>query len=239
MSRAVVFIPVGKGAGRLPGGALAPLAGRPLLEQTLAAAGEGATTDDVVVVAADPDVAELARAHGARVAAPLSASPAAGGEDGALWGGVLAAVAGAAPAPLVALLDPWLPLRAPGRLDAACRLLRDQDADSLMTVCPQPPSLWRASPGGLIPFYDPRLGPAAPPSTGPWLRETGSLYVCRREGVVRHGARLFGRIAAETVDWPEALRVEDEATLAAAAALLPLVRSAPGRPGVCAVAAAT
>jgi len=214
----VVVVPAAGGGDGVPGACLAELGGRPLLDHTLEAAAQAPGLARVAVATADTAVGARARAWGAAVLDPGAAA----GDDPASDDAFLAAIAhectGAGT--LLAVLDPWFPLRRAGRLAEACDRLRREEADSLMAVCASTPRLWRRSPGGLVPFHDPRHGAPRAGAPAAWLRETGALYLCRADGLTRHRQRLFGRIATLETHWTEALRADDATGLAACRALL-------------------
>lgn len=226
MQSVLAIIPVRRSRPGLPGGVLADLGGRPLLSYTLEAAAEAAAVERVVVAAADPEAAAYARGWGAEtVRLPGRFAEETAAAEDVLRHALELLPADARPE-LVALLSPQLPLRRAGRLDEACAVLRRDGADSLMSVCADSPYVWRPSPGGLIPFYDPQERGAQAGRLAPWLRESGSLYLSARDGLERHGRRLFGRIAVLETDWTEAVRADDAAGLAVCRALLGYVRVA-------------
>ena len=209
-------------AGAVP--ALAELAGRPLLWYALAAARES-PADRVVVATADAAAAAYATAEGAGVVTlPAALTPSAPAE--AVLAHALDALeteANYRPG-LVVLIAPQTPLRRRGRVREALAILRRDRADSLLSVSAEPPLLWRPSPGGLVPFYDPQARPPRRGAPASWLHENGSLYVSRCAGLRRAGTRLFGKISVLEMTPEESARADDPAGLAVCGALLTHVR---------------
>lgn len=225
MSRFVAIIPAGL---QVTGESdcLADLGGRPVLFYSLAAAREE-PVDRIVVVTARRQVASLAVAEGVeviRVPARL-AHPEVAWEKAAAHALNQLAATGYAPDNVV-LMAPELPLRRPGRVTAACALLGRESADSLFSCTRETPLFWRHSPGGLVPFYDPQHRPNCVRSATDqaWHRENGSLYVCRRDGLLRHGNRLFGKIALLEMDPEESVRASSGTGLTICCALLGQIR---------------
>ncbi len=223
MSSLIAIVPLERPGPDLPHGALADLGGRPLLAWTLASAAEAAALDDLVVAGADREALAWAREWGARAveAPPPAASP--GSAETALHALRLLGSRGSVPDTVV-LLSASLPLRRPGRVEAACLAFRRAGAESLLSVCEEAPCFWCPSPGGLIPLYDHQRGRARAAGE-PWLRENGSLYLAQSAGLLRHRQRLFGRIATLEMDWTESVRADDPAGLAVCRALLEHVRA--------------
>ncbi len=224
----LALVPVRGAAGPAeapPVSSLTALAGRPLLWYSLAAAREAPSVDRVAVVTADPAAAACAAGEGAEVIALPPALTAADAPAEAVVVHALDALAkkGYRPA-LVVLLAPQTPLRRAGRLEEALAIVARDRADSLLSVSAEPPLLWRPSPGGLVPFYDPRQRPPRHGATPDWLHENGSLYVSRAAGLRRAGSRLFGKISILQMGTDESARADDAAGLAVCGALLAHVR---------------
>lgn len=237
MSRFLALIPVRGRDGEEPGLALAELGGRRVLDHTLAAAREAPAVDRVVVATAHGGVAAHAACHGVPVVRLPDALTAAAVPAEAVMLHVLDELASAGEPPdYLVLLAPQAPLRRPGRVEAACAAIRAAGADSLLSVCPEPLLVWRASPGGLVPFYDPADRPPRHGGGPDWLRENGSIYISACAGFRRARNRLFGRLETLAMDRAESVRVDDPEGLAVCRALLSRVRpEAPADvPGDCA-----
>lgn len=207
--------------------ALADLGGRPILYHSVIAARE-AGLDLVVVSSTDEQVCACAARWGVAVLRQPERLAVRGvtAEEvvlHALDGPLLAA----ADPDYVVLLPPEMPLRRPGRVAAACAEVRRQGADCLFSCCRERPLLWKPSPGGLIPFYDPQrrqLGDASPAEPA-WHRENGSIYISGSAGLRRTRNRLFGKITTLEMDSEESLRAVGSAGLVACRAMLAHIRS--------------
>lgn len=117
---------------------LAPLAGRPLIAWTIAAALGSTKLGRVIVSTDDAEIAEVAREHGAEVPflrPPELAADASGALEVALhaldW---LEENTSDRPEYLL-LLQPTSPLRTTADIDAAIELARARSADAVLSVC--------------------------------------------------------------------------------------------------------
>ncbi|MFH1841741.1 MAG: hypothetical protein ABIF77_00905 [bacterium] len=210
---------------------LADLGGRPVLYHTLATARDAAL-DRIVVLSAEGEVLNMCNrweAESIRLPVQLVGSEVPV-EWVAAYGLNSLAAKGYVPQQVM-LLSPELPLRRPGRLEAAQAAFERESADSLFSCSCEMPHFWRQSPGGLIPFYDPRertirSGGVSEPE---WHRENGSIYLCRRGGLLRHGNRLFGKITMLEMDPEESLLAVGSAGLAVCRVLLDHVNPVAGQ----------
>ncbi|RZJ98539.1 MAG: acylneuraminate cytidylyltransferase family protein [Brevundimonas sp.] len=131
--RVLGLIPARAGSVRLPGKNMRPMAGRPMLGWTLAAAKAAVRLDHLAVTTDDADVAALARAEGFEVVnrptaladAQASVVDAIDHASTALGGGF----------DWVALLQPTSPLRLAQDIDGAVELALAQDA-TVVSVSP-------------------------------------------------------------------------------------------------------
>ena len=123
---------------------------------------------------------------------------------------------------LVLAVDPLLPLRRPGRLAAALRLAAAGQADSVFTCHRHAALLWRRSPMGLVPYFDPAERAAAPDHADElsWLREDGGFYLLDTACFRRDRSRHCGRMAPLETEPAEAIGAADAAGLAACRALI-------------------
>lgn len=117
---------------------LAPLAGRPLIAWTIAAALGSTKLGRVLVSTDDAEIAEVARQHGAEVPF-LRPSELAADESGALEValhalGWIEDNTNDRPEYLL-LLQPTSPLRIAADIDAAIELARTRSADAVLSVC--------------------------------------------------------------------------------------------------------
>jgi CMP-N-acetylneuraminic acid synthetase len=205
---------------------LVDVAGRPLLFYTLAAAAE-AGLDRIVVSTADPEIATRAREGGAEVLERPAelARPQVAAERVVLQCLETLALRRYKP-DYVVLLPPELPLRRPGRVASACAMVIREKADSLFSCCRETPFFWRRSPGGLVPFYDPRNREAqrVAPSAEGWHRENGSIYISRCAGFLSYGSRLFGKVAMLEMEPEESILAVGRGGIAVCRALIRQMR---------------
>lgn len=133
----LAIIPARGGSKGLPGKNILPLAGIPLIIHTIRAAQEAKTIGRIIISTDDEAIAEIARDAGAEVPfirpAHLSDDKASGVDV------CLHALAHANNSldyhpELIIFLQPTSPLRSSADIDAAVKLLRDSDANSVVSV---------------------------------------------------------------------------------------------------------
>jgi len=216
------LIPARGGSKALPRKNLAPLAGRPLIAHTIAAALEAAGLERVIVSTDDEEIARVARTHGAE--APFlrpaelaeDASPAVAVmrhavqwlEENQGWR-----------AGVVVYLQPTSPLRRAGHIDRAVELLWREEADSVVSVVEVPHSF---SPVSVMRLEDGLLRPYLG-ETGPLRRQdkprlyarNGPAVLAVKRDTVMQGEGPFGQLvlplvmdAAESVDIDSAFDLE-------------------------------
>lgn len=190
------IIPARGGSRRLPGKNLLPVAGKPLLVHTVEHALEAARVDRVVVSTDDPAIAGTARRAGAEVVdRPAELAGDDSPSEAALLHvlDVLEAREGYRPE-LVVFLQATAPVRTAADVDRAVDRLRDEGADSLLSVVESRRFLWRLEGGHPAPFnYDPRERPRTQ-DRRPEYHENGSIYVMKTAVLRETGNRLGGRI---------------------------------------------
>lgn len=229
----LAVVPARGGSKGVPRKNLRVLAGRSLVAWAVAAGREAQLVSDVVVSSDDPEIL----LEGARAGATPLVRPAELATDTASTDAVLVHAAAAAgwQHDLVVLLQPTVPVRAPGLVDLCIRRLLDARADSAFTGYPlhfvwrrDVPGRWRRngdpphvtgeptwvqcnSRGKRIPRQ------AFVPTDLRW-HEDGAIYVTRADLLRRLGARIGGRI--EVVPNRRTVDIDGEADLAVAEALL-------------------
>ena len=96
----------------------------------------------------------------------------------------------------VLLLQATSPLRLPGTIDRGISTFVGPDCDSVVSVVPEPPFLWKGdveNPRALYDYNDRRRRQDFR-AEEQVFRETGSLYLFSAAGLLRTGNRLHGRI---------------------------------------------
>lgn len=136
--RVLALIPARGGSKGLPGKNLRPLAGKPLVAWSIEQALAAPEIAKVVVSTDDPAIADVARRFGASV--PFLRPAELSGDEAPTAGAVLHALdwlsAHGEEFDAILLLEPTSPLRAPGDLGRAIRLLADgwDRADSVVSI---------------------------------------------------------------------------------------------------------
>lgn len=195
--RVLAIIPARGGSRGVPGKNIRDLAGRPLIAWSITHALQTRGITDTVVSTDCPRIAEVARGAGAQV--PFLRPAALATDSAATEPAMLHALAemerANGPYDLVALLQPTSPLRRPDMTERALAQLQAEGADSLLSVTESHAFFWRQHPVRALYDYEhrPRRQDIAPEDRS-W-RETGSLYLTRRDLLVRSRNRLGGRIA--------------------------------------------
>ena len=128
------------GSKGLPRKNLLPLAGRPLIAWTVAAARQAACVDRVIVSTDTAEIAEAARKAGAEV--PFMRPPELATDSAGSIEVLRHAVKMCPGYTYLLLLQPTSPLRTAADIDAAFALMRASDARSCVSVCEVEESPW-------------------------------------------------------------------------------------------------
>jgi len=210
----LAIVPARGGSKGLPGKNLRKLAGRPLLEWSIVAATQSARVSTVAVSSDSDEILAVAAACGG---AELIKRPADLATDTASTDAVMVPAVdvmterdGARP-DLVVLLQPTVPVRSPGLVDACIDRLEATGADSLLTGYPLHFVWWKESEG--YGYDEGRAGGTGRPSVPAWrsqcprrprrqdltarevmFAEDGSVYVTRADVLMATGRRLAGRV---------------------------------------------
>ena len=202
------------GSKRLPGKNIRPLAGKPLIAWSIEAARACAAIADVVVSTDDEAIAQVARAHGARVPflrPPALAADTSTSADAALHALALLREEEGAAFDAVILLEPTSPLRASTDLPGVAELLtrRWDDTDAVVTVgrvqLEQPAVMKRMEADG-------RLAPWAEPAPGDlpvaWF-PYGVAYAVKTGALERHRTFYPPRVLGYTIERWQNYEVDD------------------------------
>ena len=135
------LIPARGGSKSIPRKNLAPLGGKPLIAWTCEAALGARCLDRVVVSTDDEEIAAVAEAHG--VAAPFRRPAALSGDQATSAEAAIHAVEWLDRhqgwrANLLVLLQPTSPLRTAAQIDAALGLMRERQAETVVSVIEVP-----------------------------------------------------------------------------------------------------
>jgi len=235
--RVLALVPARGGSKGLPRKNVLPLGGHPLIAWSVAAGLQAETVHRVVCSTDDPEIAETAARYGAEV--PFL-RPAELAQDDTLdlpvfqhaldW---LEREQGWR-ADIVVQLRPTSPLRFPGQVDAAVRLLLETpEATGVRTVIPAPANpykMWLLPQPGIGRYMRPLVGVPCyqEPYNMPRQKlpqawwQTGTIDVVRAE-VIRAGRMSGDRLLPMAVDPRQAVDIDAEADLEAAAARVGLL----------------
>lgn len=198
----VALVPARGGSKGVPGKNVRPVGGRPLLVHTVEQARATPGIDRVYISTDDALIAATAKESGAGVIArPAVISGDESVSELALAHALdyLQASEGYVP-DLVVFLQCTSPIRQMDDIQNAVKTLREQDADSLVSVVASHAFLWKRGPDGGIPLnYDPRHRPRRQ-DREPEFRENGSIYVFKPWVLREFGSRLGGKIALYEMD---------------------------------------
>lgn len=219
MSPVLCVIPARGGSKGVPRKNLRDVAGKPLIvwtvEQALAVA-----ELDVLVSTDDEEIADVARAAGARVPwlRPAELAQDTTPTEPVVRHAIEAVTEEQGRPEVVMLLQATSPVRRDDTLGRAVQEFRATGVDSMVGVVPQAPFLWQATDPPTA-AYDVAARPRRQDLTTETLRyrETGSLYVTRTEIYEQHDNRLGGRIGLFVMDEDEGIDIDTELDLALAA----------------------
>jgi N-acylneuraminate cytidylyltransferase len=229
--RVLALVPARGGSKGLPRKNVMPLGGHPLIAWSVAAGAQAETVHRVVCSTDDHEIAEVAARYGAEVPFVRPAQLAADDSlDLPVFQHALAWLEREQGwrADVVVQLRPTSPLRFPGQVDAAVRLLLDMpEATGVRTVIPAPANpykMWLLPEPGREPFLQPLLAVAGfdEPFNMPRQKlpqaywQTGTIDVVRAD-VIREGRMSGDRLLPMVIDPRQAVDIDGAADLEAAA----------------------
>lgn len=190
--RVLAVIPARGGSKGIPNKNIAPVAGRPLIAWTIAAAQEARCVERVVLTTDSPVIAEVAREYGAET--PFLRPPELAEDDTPGIVPILHAVGwldeheGYCPDYVMAL-QPTSPLRTAQDIEAAARLAWEKAADGVVSVCPaKHHPYWMkkiAEDGRMADFLPIDREYTRRQDLPPVYALNGALYLVRREVLVQ------------------------------------------------------
>jgi CMP-N,N'-diacetyllegionaminic acid synthase len=211
----VALIPARGGSKGIPRKNLAPLGGKPLLQWAIDAARAAETVARVVVSTDDEEIA--AAAAGAEV---LRRPAGLAADDVPMLDVIRHALEHVEPCDVLVLLQPTSPLRRPGQVDQAVRLLLESGADTVVSVVEVP---HRYEPSSLMELRDGRLVARSEPSTRQakellYARNGPAILAVRPSGL---GDGLYGgNVVGYVMDERDSLDIDTAHDLELAEALL-------------------
>ncbi|MEM6531793.1 MAG: acylneuraminate cytidylyltransferase [Myxococcota bacterium] len=188
----IAIIPARGGSKGIPRKNVLPFLNKPLISHSIAHALSTPSIDATYVSTDDDEIASISERAGARVVR----RPAAISDDSASSESALAHLLDEIDfePELVVFLQATSPLRPPRLLSRGIQLVREECADSLLSVSPFHGFVWRAQGGRVRALsYDFENRPRRQ-DMGQDYEENGSFYMFRPEILRRHGNRLGGKI---------------------------------------------
>jgi CMP-N-acetylneuraminic acid synthetase len=196
--RVLGLVPARSGSKGVPGKNLRSLAGHTLLEYTAKAARESGVLDRIILSTDSPEIGEAGRRAGLEV--PFMRPAALAADDTPMVPVIehaLAEVSRLGWSPdIVVLLQPTSPLRRPDHIRDAIRMLRDTNADSVVTVVEVPRHLspdyvMRIDEGRLQPFLANGARVTRRQDARVAYSRDGTVYAFRRSTLERTGG-IYG-----------------------------------------------
>jgi CMP-N-acetylneuraminic acid synthetase len=199
----------------VPGKNIRPLAGRPLLDYTVAAAQASGVVDRLVLSTDDAAIADAGRRAGLEV--PFLRPAALATDETPMLPVITHAVdalaAGGWLADVIVLLQPTSPLRQGAHISAAVDLLRSTGADSVVSVVEVPRHLspdyvMRIDEGVLRPFLAEGARVTRRQDVRPAYSRDGTVYAFQRATLERFGTIYGERCLPIIVDAADSLSID-------------------------------
>ncbi len=191
----MALIPARGGSKGIPRKNIRPLCGKPLIAWSIADALATPGIDRVVVSTDDPDIASVAREHGAEVVLrPAELATDNAPSEGALLHALGRIEAEGTRVDRLVFLQATSPVRGPRLLAAALDHFESSAADSLLSVTPSHAFLWEENPDGSARPLNYTPGQRPMRQQMRQFRENGSIYILRPDILRSTGCRLGGRI---------------------------------------------
>jgi CMP-N-acetylneuraminic acid synthetase len=194
-----------------------PLSGRTLLEYAARAARESGVIDRVILSTDSPEIAEAGRRAGLEV--PFMRPAALAADDTPMLPVIQHALdemlRGGWSADIIVLLQPTSPLRRPDHIRDAVNLLRETNADSVVTVVEVPRHLspdyvMRIDEGRLKPFLPDGLRITRRQDARPAYSRDGTVYAFRRSTLERFGGIYGDDCRPLLIDARESLSIDTQ-----------------------------
>ena len=210
------------GSKGIPRKNIVPVFGKPLIAWTIEAAHESGFVRDVIVSTDSEEIAEIARAHGARV--PMLRPDTLATDTSVAELSLRHAIDSMCrPDKPEAILFPQVtsPVRRRDTLSGAFGHFRDGGFDSLFSARLIRNYIWRNLPEPQ-PLYDPhnRLMRQQIPAEDRYYRETGNFYLFRTALFMETGCRLAGRIGFYETSDEEVVEIDEPDDIAVAELML-------------------
>lgn len=217
----VAIIPARGGSKQVPRKNVLPVGGVPLIQRAVATALGSDLIDRVVVTTDDREIADLARAAGARIVdRPAALAGDSASSEAALLHAVEALADDAEVIVFLQATSPFIDARA---LDRAIERVLGGREDVVFSAIETYGFLWAPSDAGAVGVnHDHRARPRRQ-DREPHFLETGAFYVMDAAGFKHARHRFFGRVGFETTPESGAVEIDTVEQLSLAQAIAPLV----------------
>ena len=212
------LVPARGGSKGVPGKNVRPLAGHTLLEYTLRAARESSVLDRVILSTDSLEIADAGRRAGLEV--PFMRPAALAADDTPMVPVIehaLGEIARHGWSPdIVVLLQPTSPLRRPEHIRDAVAMLRETEADSVVTVVELPRHLspdyvMRIDGGRLKPFLPEGARVTRRQDARPAYSRDGTVYAFRRSTIEQLGGIYGNDCRPLLIDTSDSLSIDSQA----------------------------
>lgn len=212
------LVPARGGSKGVPGKNVRPLAGHTLLEYTARAARDSGVIDRLMLSTDAPDIADAGRRAGLEV--PFMRPAALAADDTPMLPVIQHALAETARTgwspDVIVLLQPTSPLRRPDHIRDAVTMLRETNADSVVTVVEVPRHLspdyvMRIEEGRLRPFLSDGAGVTRRQDARPAYSRDGTVYAFRRSTIERFGGIYGDDCRPLLIDATESISIDSPA----------------------------
>jgi CMP-N-acetylneuraminic acid synthetase len=212
------LVPARGGSKGVPGKNVRPLAGHTLLEYTVRAARESTVLDRVILTTDSLEIADAGRRAGLEV--PFMRPAALAADDTPMVPVIehaLGEIARHGWSPdIVVLLQPTSPLRRPEHIRDAVAMLRETEADSVVTVVELPRHLspdyvMRIDGGRLKPFLPEGARVTRRQDARPAYSRDGTVYAFRRSTIEQLGGIYGNDCRPLLIDTNDSLSIDSQA----------------------------
>jgi len=212
------LVPARGGSKGVPGKNVRPLAGHTLLEYTVRAARESSVLDRVILSTDSLEIADAGRRAGLEV--PFMRPAALAADDTPMVPVIehaLGEIARHGWSPdIVVLLQPTSPLRRPEHIRDAVAMLRETEADSVVTVVELPRHLspdyvMRIDGGRLKPFLPEGARVTRRQDARPAYSRDGTVYAFRRSTIEQLGGIYGNDCRPLVIDTNDSLSIDSQA----------------------------
>jgi len=212
------LVPARGGSKGVPGKNVRPLNGHTLLEYTARAARDSGVIDRLMLSTDAPDIADAGRRAGLEV--PFMRPAALAADDTPMLPVIQHALGETAKhgwsPDVIVLLQPTSPLRRPDHIRDAVTMLRETNADSVVTVVEVPRHLspdyvMRIEEGRLRPFLPDGAGVTRRQDARPAYSRDGTVYAFRRSTIERFGGIYGDDCRPLLIDATESISIDSPA----------------------------